>query len=430
MTTEPAMPPVPDGRGKECIPFLEYHGLVARVPPIRSSDFELALNDPFRYYLTRRLGIVPAHSWSPALARGSWMHKCFEHDLFSSDEGLTLKVFNTLDNRINELTETNKSLGIVGDSHRDLLARERLDVETSLGWYHAARSVKISDKHGTFPQFLSQLYWRILARELPISHSSLLQPAKVPSSNGILDLLLHDTRHNTLWILDLKSCSEPAVNRLSTCALEFQTQHYLHILSNHINIPLWRRTYDLPDNVRIAGMMHLAIQKPDIKFCNADRNFREFEFIPNKGKKNQGIPRMEKEFFGEPVLANYIKRCQQWYTGTGDYLHLAPERTVSPTVNISFSPIEKVLDQGGLIEYTSRMAFLEKLAMCPAYPANFIRSASALRSFGKLSKYAPFALTPPRLWPEIIEREGFIVAHREEETAHVEEDRQEEVSQE
>lgn len=407
--------PLPDGRGRESVPFLEANGLVARIPPIRSSDYELALADPFRYYLTRRLGIVPAHSWSAALSRGSWLHRFFEYDPFTdAGASINFSVQKLLEKRLAELQEINNALGIVGDSNRDLLAREKLDVETSLGWYMAARTVKINDKYGTFPQFLSQPYWRILDRELPISHVPLNRSSHTPPLNGILDLLLYNERQNNLWILDLKSCAEPCINRLATCPLEFQTQHYLHILSNLVLSKTWREKYALPDNVTIAGMMHLAIQKPDIKFCQVDRSYRMVPFTPSSGK-NKGITREEKEFFGEPVLANYIKRCAQWYTGKGEYLHLEAEREVAPTVNISISPMAKVLDTDGYFEYNSRLTYVEGLATCEAFPARFITSASALRAFGKLSKYAPFAMTLPRLWPEIMEREGFIVAHREEE---------------
>ena len=64
----------PTTRGLTAYDYLRHHGITDQPPTLRSSDYESCLSDPFRYYLTRRLGIYPALSWSKALNRGSWFH--------------------------------------------------------------------------------------------------------------------------------------------------------------------------------------------------------------------------------------------------------------------------------------------------------------------------------------------------------------------
>jgi hypothetical protein len=57
--------------------LLAQHGLVERRPPVRSSDFR-SLGSPFHYYLTRKLGLVPALRYSVALSQGTWFHAALE----------------------------------------------------------------------------------------------------------------------------------------------------------------------------------------------------------------------------------------------------------------------------------------------------------------------------------------------------------------
>jgi hypothetical protein len=43
-------------------------------------------------------------------------------------------------------------------------------------------------------------------------------------------------------------------------------------------------------------LLHLAVQKPTIKFGQNDRPSREIEFTPTRGK-NKGITRTEREYY-------------------------------------------------------------------------------------------------------------------------------------
>lgn len=412
-------PPVPTGRGRDAAAFLSYHGLVPRTCPIRSSCYESGLSNPFIYYLTRRLGLARPFDSSTALTRGSWTHTCLELDPLSCPPAaLEQPLHAVLKLRLDELKTQCESQGIVGDSLKAFLDRETKDALSALAWYQAASSVTITPQHRDFRTYLSRDHWVILGHELKATY---LDPSfpKTPLV-GVYDLLLYHRTHNTLWVLDLKTCSESPVTRLATCPIEFQTQHYLHILRELVRSGVLQAQFNLPADVQPMGMIHLAIQKPTIEFGQLDRSFREVPFTPKTGK-NKGITRMEKEFYGEPTLSNYFTRCRHWYNATDDYTHLAPARAtpeVGPPVNLSFSPITSVLDADGTIQYTSRLKYIEDLARREATPENFLVSASDLRSFGSLSPWAPFALCPVKHWPEIMQREGFIVSFRDEDTPH------------
>ena len=50
--------------------------------------------------------------------------------------------------------------------------------------------------------------------------------------------------------------------------------------------------------------------------------------------------------------------------------------------------------------------------MDPA-PANFLKSAKAIIQHGKMNVFAPFYMTAPDKWPEILNREGFLFQDRD-----------------
>lgn len=409
-TTEPI--PAPKGNGADAAAFLLHHGYPATIPSIRSSDYELALANPFLYYLTRRLSLARAFDWSEALSRGSWLHRCLELDTFQGPVPPDLLTPLIL-RRQEELRTICASLGIVGDELRTILDREREDALTTLAWYSAASTVSISPTTKDFRSYLGASRWRVLGRELRATYHTSLWP-RTPLI-GVFDLFLYNSSTNTLWILDLKSCSESPITRLSTCPLEFQTEHYLYIAVHLLEEGILHKQFDLPTDVTVGGMLHLAIQKPAIKFGQEDRPYTEVPFTPSRGK-NKGITRMEREYSGEPSWDLYRRRCTTWYQGVDQYAHLKEERTsseIGPPVNISYTSVS-ALDSNAFERYSRRVEFLYDLATRHAVPCAFLQSASDLRQFGGLSKWAPFSLCPVKDWPEIIAREGFIVRSRDE----------------
>jgi len=52
--------PYPTSTNDDVRSWLEAHGIFARLPKIRSSDYRLIRSCPRTYYLSRRLGLVKA----------------------------------------------------------------------------------------------------------------------------------------------------------------------------------------------------------------------------------------------------------------------------------------------------------------------------------------------------------------------------------
>lgn len=403
---------LPVGRGRDVVPFLESLGLVSRVPPIRSSDYEVILSNPFHYYLARRLGLMQRLKWSKALSRGSWTHKAFELDDFSHPSPLTVGYWKAWDDRVAELKVSCGSMGIVGQSRESILAREEKDAKCALAWYSAAASVLLP-RYGSFRSFMAEPYWQILGREVRMTYKDPRYP-QTPLV-AMLDGLVYHRKHNTLWAVDLKTCEESPLVRGATCSIEFQTQHYSWVVQNLVKAGIVQAKFNLPPDVRYEGMMHLILQKPSIELSSLDRDCRLEAFTPTRGK-NKGVTRMEKVYYGEPRLENYLARCKSWYLGEGDYSHLAEERKrkeVGPPVNISFST--DILDEEGMTEYNNRLSLIYDHATRPAYPFAFCRSTSALRQFGSLHPMYPFSVVPVADWAEVMEKDGFMIAHRDEE---------------
>ena len=388
------------------------------VPSIRSSDYECLLGDPFRYFLTRRLGIRPALSSSQALARGSWFHVAAEYDdfhgLYSPSHPGVSRFYTLLDKRVEELTETCARLGIVGDARRTIVATEREDAETALAWYSAASRVVITPTIKTFRDYFSRPFWKVLGREVPASfpHRYDFNPALPLARRTTFDLLVQDLNTNLLWVVDWKTCSEPTTVRLASCPIEYQTLHSLYLLEDLLKTGIVSHHFpSVNEDTKVGGMIHVAIQKPSLRFGQQDRDFT-LDTSPLKSGPRKGQPRNEKNFHGEPKLANFLARCEDWYQGIGDYTHLQPERNASPTVNISHTYFHK-LDEEARSDYLARTEFIGSHAIRDPVPSNFLKSASNIAPYGTLSPYAPFYLCPPSQWPEIMHRDNFTIEHRD-----------------
>lgn len=415
----PETPPIPVPAWNDAASFLRHHGIIPVDPPIRSSDLRLVTTSPFTYYLTRRLGITKAFARSEALARGSWLHKCFELDSFTAptfrDSSTVLRYWQVLDARLAELKVICKSRGLDTATTTEILTRETHDARTAFAWYAAAARVSIHPTIGTFRHYLAQSAWRVLARELTLTVPSHLGG---PPLRAVPDLLLHNHARNELWLVDLKSTSMDPRDRLSLCSHEFQAAHYLHVTREALTHHLLD-AYSLPDDIRVGGIMHIAIQKPTIKFGQNDRPHREIQFTPSRGP-NKGITRTEREYYGEPDHTIYLTRCDQWFAGTHEFSHLAPAREASPPINISYTPAS-ILDNPAYPSYDARLSQITAFATCEPSPDNFPFDASEFASHGRLTPWAHFAINPVQHWPEIMAREGFVVNHRDTEEPHEQE---------
>ena len=411
--------PIPTGRGREAQKWMEYHGYVDTTPSIRSSDYEGVLHCPFQYYLSRRLGLSPALRWSKALSRGSWFHKRLE--LYRDTPEVVSSCTNKmLTDRLEELEEICKTIGIKGESKDKVLDREKKDFACAMAWYQVSMNLQLpQQKLPTANEFLKQEHFRHLGSEVGIRlHMPKIHRAGKVMLTAMLDTLLYHKEQNSLYIVDAKTTAGSAEERLITCPLEFQTQHYMMVLKLALESNLVQSVYDLPEDVRVGGMVHIAVQKPTIEFGMKDRDCEEIEHTLQRGPR-KGQVEIRKNYSGEPRFENYLERCEDWYRGQGEYEHLAERWNMSPPINYSLTYGNLLQDEDYLDEYYARITLIKKYVQCKAIPKNFPRSANHLRQFGRMSPFTPFYLTPPKEWPDIIKAESFIQIDRDEDVEFI-----------
>ena len=361
---------------------------------IRSSDWELVCSDPFRYFLTRRLNIVPTLSYSQALTRGSYFHLAYQHDDPSASEPSIGPAFDqTLADRLTELLRTCNTLGIHGPAQEAIIERETRDAESARAWYVASCGAPLSPRIPSWRSYFTQGHWKCLAKELSIALEVNGQSIMIQ-----LDGLYYHQDHKTLWILDLKTCSELPIYRLQSCPIEFQTQLYLIVCHQVLSTLIFR--YHLDPATKVAGMLHVAIQKPTILFGLKDRDSTLVEHAITRGP-NKGTVRTNQEFTGEPKFSNYLTRTSHWYRADGPYSDLAPQRLTTPVVNISSTPLAEIdlFESAARIKTLFHYAAIRSTATLYAFPKSS-RGMSSLS--GKPSLYAPFYTTDPSLWPSIL----------------------------
>ena len=402
-------PSIPKGMGRDALEFLEHHGFMARTPAIRSSDYESSLRCPFQYYLSRRLGLTPCLRWSEALSRGSWFHKRAEYWKDTQVVAET-KMKYALEEREEELKEICEARGIIGGSRESILLREKKDMQTATAWFEAASKFIIKEENGikkSFIEVLERPWWRELCLECVLQYDH-------PEYGTLItqpDILLYHKTQNKIWIVDFKTCAESPSTRLQTCPIEFQTQHYMFVAHYLIQEGTLQKHFDLPEDVEVGGMMHIAVQKPSIQFGSKDKDFDEKHHTLSRGPR-KGQVEMRRTYHGEPKFSNYLKRIKDWYNSEGEYEHLAPERILDPPVNISstyFTP----LDTTFAMQYHSRLCHIRRYATVDPAPGNFPLSVKNVSQHGKLSPFAPFYLSPVVDWPNIVQQEGFLFEDRD-----------------
>lgn len=377
--------------------WLEAHGIFARKPHIRSSDYRLLRSCPRTYYLSRKLGLVKAFQYSRALSRGSWVHLAFACILDDpTDRALTLE--QAIVARCEELRDVCKQMGVSGDKVREMVAREEQDARTSIAWFNAA--LQVPDGSG---KTLSQRFaedWTVVEQEPEIKVGDrLIQP----------DCILRD-KAGKLWIVDFKTTSMSTNARLQTCPLEFQTQHYFHTLTEAIQL-------DSPElalqwgSDNVGGVLHIAVRKPSIEFGLKDRPFTLDE-SPFKSGPRKGEPRNERIYTGEPDPYLYEQRCLDWYLGRGEYSHFEPERLTDPCIAISTTSAELLLAEDLKTEYHDRLSFIRKYTQRPSQPSEF-EIGDPVVQHGTPSPYLPFHMVEPGKWPELILAEGFLQRDRD-----------------
>lgn len=399
--------PLPTDHGDSARHYLESHGLTSITPVSHASDFPMAMEDPFRFYLTRRLGLAPALSYSTALNRGTWFHTAAQAT-YAHDDSPSNFISKALDLRLRELTATCDLFSISPQVRTEIIKREVHDQETAWAWFTAACQTKIGST--TLPQYLAK--FRILSTELKLSSPWLHPTSRKRLDRTItIDLLLHDPASGAIFILDYKTCSEKPSERLAKCPLEHQTWHYLSVTQAAIDDTSLLRRFNLPPNTRLGGMIHVAIQKPTIKFGENDRPYEIIHHILKSGPR-KGQTDVRYNYTGEPTLDRYLARCTEWYTRTGRYADTDPNE--EPPVNYSVIGAS-IMDASTTSVYNDRMELLRQLSTCPANPSNFLANPNGIYNFAShsLSVYAPFYLHAPQDWPSLVASNRFIQAHRD-----------------
>lgn len=377
--------------------WLEAHGIFARRPHIRSSDYRLLRSCPRTYYLSRKLGLVKAFQYSRALSRGSWVHLAFACILDDPTErALTLE--QAIVARCEELRDVCKQMGVSGDKVREMVAREEQDARTSIAWFNAALQVPDGSGKTLGQRFAED--WTVVEQEPEIKVGDrLIQP----------DCILRD-KAGKLWIVDFKTTSMSTNARLQTCPLEFQTQHYFHTLLEAMEL-------DSPElalqwgSDKVGGVLHIAVRKPSIEFGLKDRPFTLDE-SPFKSGPRKGEPRNERIYTGEPDPYLYEQRCLDWYLGRGEYSHFEPERLTDPCIAISTTSAELLLAEDLKTEYHDRLSFIRKYTQRPSQPSEF-EIGDPVVQHGTPSPYLPFHMVEPGKWPELILAEGFLQRDRD-----------------
>lgn len=391
--------PYPTSIHDDVLSWLEAHGVYARKPPIRSSDYRLVRSCPRTYYLSRRLGLVKAFQYSKALTRGSWVHLAFACILDDpTDRALALE--QAIVARCEELRDVAKQMGVSSEKVREMVAREEQDARTSIAWFNAALQVPDGSGRTLAQRFAEE--WVVVEQEPTIKYGDrLIQP----------DCIVRD-KAKKLWIVDFKTTSMSTNARLQTCPLEFQTQHYFHTLADAMaGQPEIALQYG---SNTVAGVLHIAVRKPSIEFGLKDRPF-ELDTTPFKSGPRKGEPRNERIYTGEPDPYLYEQRCLDWYFGRGEYSHFEPERLTDPCVAISTTSAELLLDADLKTEYHDRLAFIRKYTSRTSQPSEF-EIGDPVVQHGTPSPYLPFHTIEPGKWPELILAEGFLQRDRDNHT--------------
>ena len=410
MSVPPAVEaiPFPKTRGADAAEWLASYGLVPKVPTIRSSDEAVAAHAPFTYYLTRILGLSDPFDDSFARRVGSWAHKRLEL-IKTPPEEVDVQFRCTVQTAQQELAVLLGERGITGAALAERLNEEAEEATTARAYFEAATAIKIPNtflSHGFMPWINAEGFVHLTREKRAVWMTS--YKGKPIRNVAQYDLLLYSAPTNAIWGFDLKTTSDAPSLRLSSCPFEFQTQHYVKGLIENLD---WIKShFKLPSNTKVGGFYHLAIQKPSIRFGLKDRDYTSTPRTITKGAR-KGEVEIDKEYVGEPKLANFTKRCIEWMRGEGEYLDKADERLREPVINASITPLSVFREVED--EYYERLDRLSAMATREARPDNFPRTEAGISSYGKLSPWSPFYTLPVSEWPAMIGQKNLVIKRRD-----------------
>lgn len=376
----------PKGRGADARDWLANHGLVAQSPPVRASDYALAVACPFAYYLRSRLGLVPTWDGGGAKLNGTIFHMALE-SLFRGEGILpdtTLFEQETIERcRAGGISEQ-KIVWIVEDIQ---FARASVSM-----WLKA-----YLDICPVAPGL------RCLESEVPIEVKT--TPWRHPV-RGRFDALLYDDATHEIWIFDAKTSGmyPPSVRALG---VEFEFQTLLYLWMGLQSLEKIRDHYKLPLDARLAGFYHYIVDQPGIRILKTD--------IAKSGM--------------EEARRIYLTRLSDYLKGEGEFAKHREKRQAYPPVvssklRMPMNPVEWFENN---TEFNTMMEDAVSWAKRAPNPGNFPRNDwfrhlhrwpkdldNQQPIYQKLSIYHPFFLTPPSEWPSIIEQGGWLRDFRDE----------------
>ena len=399
--------PLPTTRGRDAHDYLAAHGITAVIPSIRSSDGSAACE--FQYYLGRRLGLRPLHSYNPALHTGSWAHRYLQLWYAEDRDAMYDGLIRDAVSAVPDFARAVMAPPGWADTHVTDLKH---DAEYARALLQNAFNLPIGT--GTIrTRVLENPRYRPLAHELTLSCPAFPPESPRKSRTDLraqIDLLLYDHSTRSLSIVDLKTTSAPPLVRAEPCPVEFQTWLYLHVTRRCL--PEIIRTHGLPPDTTLRQMIHLIVQKPGIRLSGEDRDHRFVPHVLTRGPR-RGQTEMRKEYLSdEPRWSNFLQRMNRYMRGTGEYEQHAAARADTPMANIHYTPLDAIPDSDWE-EFHGTIAYLHDLATRDPYPGNFRRVAKCMLDRASLTPYALLYRKPVQEWPQVIRASNLIVDRRE-----------------
>ena len=389
---EPIVPPIPYPRDhlRSAYEYLGSQGFTPReVVPLRSSSLQTAISDPFLFYLTNKLCMVPMTNASEALVYGSWFHALFESLDKAPFEAVSSFGAIRLAARLSEL-ET--QMGQWGASSEEIGAAKEFETEsykkaltmfqcvTNIPFYVSFLGTRV-----TLREFISR--FRILASEFELTYTDPAHPT-VPIV-AVYDLLLYEEQSKGVWIMDPKTTSKTAKERLAQVPTDFQTTLYPDVLNKQFEFV--REKFSLPKDAFFGGMIHVALQKPTIRFDKrVDRPFVWEQHTITRGPR-KGMIDLKKNYTSDvPSLEIFLERLKRWYAATEEYADERPEREAFPVIDLSFSSAPYCLEGLAYI-HQPRMEYLFEMCERAPYPGLYLKNPGPdLPLFYRLFYHTPY----------------------------------------
>ena len=438
---------------------LAQAGLAAQTPLIRSSDENLIATCPFKYFLTRRLGIVSAFPSSKAATRGIWFHRVFEHYDLPPAERRT-RILALAEKEATDLRATIARFPDIGPEREMAMVESlRTAAREALAHFECAAAVRPQrsrDLGAGFLNYLGASRWKNLAQECLLVHTDRQNAPRVPRV-AQPDLLLYDRINNNIWIVDLKTTGLDLADYSNSLRFEFQTQHYIRVASDLAQDGTLRAAFDIPRDAKVAGMKHLLISMPTISLGDKDRPYHYHSM--GKKQRREGTARRTSpkewqvqvvnvdgelthdrayadehdavvalhnecgkqpskviHYESPPSIDAYADRLMDWFLGRRDYAHLSDERAQHPCVNLATTYTSDILDERTTSDYNTALRTIHDHATRKPDPTNFPRRArgSVDSLTRKATPYSGFyRVDDVTDWPGLMAREHLIQEHRD-----------------